>query len=185
MAYKESSAVSLTSNFYMKNFYRYNRNAIKVSTRSDYSTTELSYEDTRALKRAVSKLDDFDYEDSDNMENLISSIKAFAETYNYTIDTNSLEDASTYRLTKQLKALSKKYEDELEDIGITFEEDGKMSISENILEGSTVKEFKNVFSKDTGYLDSMRHIARRMHDESYKDVYAMMTGCGGALSILL
>lgn len=181
----ETTAVSLTSNFYMKNFYRFNRNAIKVSTRSDYSTTELSYEDTRALKRAIAKLDDFNFEDEDNLENVINSVKAFAETYNYTIDTNSSEDASTYRLTKQLKALSEKYSDELEDIGITFEDDGKMSITTNILENSTVDEFKKVFAKDTGYLDSMRGIAKRMHNESYNDVYAMMTGCGGRLSILL
>ena len=76
----ESSAISLTSNFYMKNYYRYNRNAIKVSGRSDYTESELSYEDTRALKRAVSKLDDFDYDSDENLANIISSVKAFAET---------------------------------------------------------------------------------------------------------
>ena len=62
----ETSAVSLTSNFYMKSFYRYNRSAIKSADRKAYSNTELSYEDTRALKRAIAQLEDFDFDEFDN-----------------------------------------------------------------------------------------------------------------------
>ncbi len=181
----QTSAVNLTSNFYMKSFYRYNRNVIKTSGRNDYSTTELSYEDTRALKRAVSKLDDFDYSDNDNLTNIINSVKAFAETYNYTLDSCSSKDSNAYRQMKQLKALSEKYADKLEDIGITFTDDGKMSVSDSILKSSTADEFKQVFSKESGYLNSMRGIARRMNNNAYDEVYAMMTGCGGQLNIFL
>ena len=56
-----SSGIYLTSDFFLKSFYRSNRNVIKSSARDDYSNTELSYEDTRALKRAVAKLSSFDY----------------------------------------------------------------------------------------------------------------------------
>ncbi len=182
---KESSAISLTSDFYMKNYYRFNRNVIKTSVRKDYSTSELSYEDSRALKRAIAKLEDFDYDDSANLKNIVSSVKAFADTYNFTLDSCSSEDSSAYRQMKQLKKLSKEYESEFKKLGITFEEDGKMSVSNNILEGSTIKEFKNVFSKDAGYLDGMKSIAKRMNNKAYDDVYAEMTGCGGKLNIML
>ena len=47
---KISSGVNLTSNFFLQNFYKHNRNAIKISTRSDYSKTELSYEDSTIQK---------------------------------------------------------------------------------------------------------------------------------------
>ncbi len=48
-----SSGTTLNSQFYLKNFYRMNRNAIKVSSRKDYNDTELSYEDSRALKKRL------------------------------------------------------------------------------------------------------------------------------------
>ena len=104
----ETSAVSLTSNFYLKNFYRYNRNAIKAADRKEYSTTELSYEDTRALKRAIAKLGDFEFDEFDNEENLRSTIQAFAETYNLTMESTSAKGTDTYRLNKQLKELTAK-----------------------------------------------------------------------------
>ena len=181
----ETSAVSLTSNFYLKNFYRYNRNAIKAADRKEYSTTELSYEDTRALKRAIAKLGDFEFDEFDNEENLRSTIQAFAETYNLTMESTSAKGTDTYRLNKQLKELTAKYGDKLEDIGITIQEDGKMKVSKNILEGSSMSELKEVFGKDGEYMRGIKRISRRMNNEAYEDVYAMLTGCGGRLNIVL
>jgi hypothetical protein len=74
-----SSGVNLTTDFFLKNFYRSNRNVIKSSARNDYSKTELSYEDTRALKRAVSKLSSFDYSENENGDNIVSTIQAFVK----------------------------------------------------------------------------------------------------------
>ena len=146
-----STGISLNSDFYMKNFYRYNRNAIKASNRKEYSTTELSYEDTRALKRAIAKLGDFEFDEFDNEENLRSTIRAFAETYNLTMESTSVKGTDTYRLNKQLKELTDKYGDKLEDIGITIEEDGKLKVNKNIFEGSSLSELKEVFDKDGEY----------------------------------
>ena len=181
----ESSAVSLTSGFYLKNFYRYNRNAIKAADRKEYSTTELSYEDSRALKRAIAKLGNYQFNDEENKENLRSTIKAFAETYNLTIESTSVKGSDTYRLNKQLKQLTAKYGDKLEDIGITIQEDGKMKVSDSILEGSSLSKLKEVFDKDGEYMRDMKRISRRMNNEAYDEVYAMMTGCGGQLNITL
>ena len=181
----ESSAVNLNSNFFMKNFYRYNRNAIKVSGRKEYNSTELSYEDSRALQRAAAKLSSYDYSEEENGDNIVSTIQAFAETYNYTLESTSSEDSDTYRQHRQLKALTTKYKDELEDLGITVEKDGKLSISENILKSSSFEDVRKVFANDSEYVDGIRKIAKRMHNNAYDEVYTMMTGCGGRLNIIL
>ena len=180
-----SSGVNLTADFFLKNFYRYNRNAIKSSARSDYSRTELSYEDTRALKRALSKLSSFEYTKEENGDNIVSTIQAFVKTYNHTIDSTSSPDSETYRQNRQLKALTKKYDKELKDIGISIEENGTLSVSDNILKCSTFKEIRKVFSEESDYVRSVRTIAKRMNASSYDEVYAQMTGSGGKLNIVL
>ena len=182
---KISSGINLTSNFFLQNFYRYNRKAMKASTRDDYTKTELSYEDSRALKRAASKLASFDYSGEENGENIVSTIKAFADTYNYTIESSSSSDSDTYRQNRQLKALTKKYEDELKDIGIRIEKNGTLSVSDNILKGSSVKEIRKVFSEESDYVRNMRTIANRMHARSHDEIYAKMTGTGGRINITL
>lgn len=185
MASTESSGITLTSDFFMKNFYKYNRNAFKTSTRKDYNTTELSYEDSRALKRAVQKLLSFDYEEDENGSNIVNTIKAFAETYNNALSSTNSKDSNTLRQNKQLQALSKKYANELEDIGITIEKDGTLSVSENILKASSFDDVKKVFSKESDYVGKLKTIARRMHTTSYDEIYAQMTGAGAKFNIVL
>lgn len=185
MAAVESSGINLTSDFFMKNFYKHNRNAFKISTRKDYNQTELSYEDSRALKRAAQKLISFDYEEEENGDNIVSTIKAFAETYNNTLSSTNSDEADTYRQNRQLKALSQKYADDLKDIGINIAKDGSLKISENILKSSSFKEVKKVFSKESDYMNKLKTIARRMHNTSYEEIYAQMTGSGGQINIVL
>ncbi len=182
---KISTGVNLTTDFFMKNFYRANRNAFKASTRSDYNKTELSYEDSRALKRAAAKLSSFEYKEGENGDNLVSTIKAFVKTYNHTIDSTSSKDSDTYRQNKQLKALTEKYGKDLKDIGISIEEDGTLSVSDNILKGSSFKEIGKVFSKESNYVSGIRQISKRINNSSYNEVYAQMTGAGGRLNIIL
>ena len=180
-----SSGVNLTTDFFLKNFYRYNRNAVKTSTRSDYTKTELSYEDTRALKRALAKLSSFDYTEDENGDNIVSTIQAFVKTYNYTMESTSSESSDTYRQNRQLKALTKKYGDDLKDIGISINDDGTLDLSDNILKKSSFKEIRNVFSDESGYVKNLRNIAKRMNNTSYDEIYTQLTGSGGKLNIVL
>lgn len=180
-----SSGVYLTSEFFLKNFYRYNRNAIKASTRNDYSKTELSYEDTRALKRAVAKLSSFDYTEDENGNNIVSTIQAFVKTYNYTMESTSSKSSDAYRQNRQLKALTQKYGDDLKDIGISIKDDGTLDLSDNILKKSSFKEIHKVFSEESGYVQSVRTIAKRMNNTTYNEVYSQMTGTGGRINIVL
>ena len=181
----ESSGISLNSNFYLQNFYKGNRNLAKTSVRPDYNKTELSYEDSRALKRAASKLSSFRYTEDENGDNLVSTIQAFAETYNNAIDSSSTKDTDTYRQNRQLKALTKKYGEELEDLGISIEDDGKLTINETLLKKSSFDEVKKVFSEESEYITNVKRIAKRMHATSAEEVYAMMTGNGGRINIQL
>lgn len=158
---------------------------MKSSNRNDYSKTELSYEDSRALKRAIAKLSSFNYSESENEDNIRSSIHAFVKTYNYTMESTSSKDSDTYRQNKQLKALTQKYGKDLKDIGITIEENGTLSVSDNILKSSSLKEMRKVFSDESDYVRNVRNIAKRMNTSSYDEVYAMMTGSGGRINIVL
>ena len=180
-----SSGSFLTSDFFLKNFYRDNRNVIKTSGRNDYSKTELSYEDTRALKRAVAKLSSFDYTEDENGDNIVGSIQAFVKTYNYTIESSSSKSSDTYRQNRQLQALTEKYGDDLENIGISIKDDGTLSISDNILRKSSFKEIRSVFSDESNYISGVRNIAKRMNTSSYDELYTQMTGAGGRLNIVL
>ena len=182
---KISTGISLTSDFFLKNFYRNNRNAMKSSTRNDFNNSELSFEDSRALKRAIAKLSSFDYSENENEDNIRSTIRAFVKTYNYTMESTSSKDSDTYRQNRQLKALTQKYGKDLKDIGISIEDNGTLSISDNILKNSSLKEVRKVFSDDSDYVRNIRNIAKRMNNTSYDEVYAMMTGAGGRLNIVL
>jgi len=180
-----SSGLNLTSDFFLKNFYKYNRNAIKSSVRNDYTKPELSYEDSRALKNALSKLASFDYTEDENGPNIVSTIQAFVKTYNNTLESTSSNSSDTYRQNRQLKALTQKYGDDLKDIGISIEENGSLSVSDNILKGSSFKEIRKVFSDESNYVSGLRTITKRMHNNSYDEIYAQMTGSGGRLNIIL
>lgn len=182
---KVSSGINLTTDFFLKNFYRSNRNAMKASTRSDYHKKELSYEDSRALKRALSKLSSFTYTEDENQDNIKSSIQAFVKTYNYTLESTSTTDSDVNRQNRQLKALTQKYGKDLKKIGISIEENGTLSVSENIFKDSSVKEISKVFSSESNYVRNVRNIAKRMNDSSYNEVYAYMTGRGGRINIVL
>ena len=181
----DSSAVSLNSNFYLQNFYKGNRTLAKASARPNYNKTELSYEDSRALKRAASKLSSFSYSEGENGDNLVGSIQAFAETYNNAIDSSSSKDSDTYRHNRQLKALSEKYGDDLDNLGITIEEDGKLTVNETLLKKSSFDEVKKVFSEESDYMTNLKRIAKRMHSTSTDEIYALMTGNGGRINIQL
>ena len=58
---KVSSGLSLSTNYFMRNYYANNRDVIKTSGRNDYTKIELSFEDSRALTRASKRLLNNDY----------------------------------------------------------------------------------------------------------------------------
>jgi DNA-directed RNA polymerase alpha subunit len=182
-----TTGVTLSSDFYLSNFYKDNRSARKSSGRSGLTSTELSCEDARALRRAVKQLSSYSYSDEENKENIANSISAFASAYNNALSSSGKDSASDInRYAKQLKKLANKYSDELSDIGITIEKNGSMTVSTNLLSAASVDSLKKVFSKDnTDLLKTTQQIARRLSSNSYDELYTQLTGNGGNLNITL
>lgn len=181
-----SSGTSLTSSYYLNSFYKNNRSVIKNSGRSAFSKIELSYEDSRALNRAAKALMKFSYSEDDNSKNIAGTASAFAKTYNNAI--KSAHDSGTdssKRYAKQLKKLTSKYKDELDDIGITIESDGSLKVDEDFLNERKTDELKKVFGKDSGFTKSLQQIAKHMNNSTYSDIYTQMTGSGLKINISL
>lgn len=74
MSTKVSSGVSLSTNYFLRNFYTNNQKAAKTSGRSGYSNVELSYEDSRALNRAAKRLSKSDFVPTRMRKTMISMI---------------------------------------------------------------------------------------------------------------
>ena len=182
MSTKISSGLSLSSSYFMRNFYSENRNAAKKSGRSDYSKTELSYEDSRALTRAVKKITSVDFgsdkdeKDSDINDSARASIQAFVETYNNTMDTaKSSSDSNTSRSYRQLKKLTGKYADELEDIGISIESNGKLSINDELLKTADNSKARKLLSGDSDFAKKTLTIAKKMNSAIRDDLFSQIS----------
>ena len=59
--------------------------------------------------------------------------------------------ADTGRYLKQLKRLTGKYADELEDIGISIESDGKLSINDELLKTADNSKARKLLSGDSDF----------------------------------
>lgn len=184
---KTSTGVTLTTDFYMNNFYRANRAVVKPSNRKDYSTHELSYEDARALKRAAKRLGDYDYTNEKDLENVFNSVSAFVKTYNNALESSSgSNDADVSKMSKQLKKLSEKYGDDLKSIGITVEKDGSLNLNEGVMKAKEMKDFKNVFTKNDGdLLKTTSRISKKLLANTYDAIYQDLTGSGATINITL
>ena len=155
---KVSSGLSLSTNYFMRNYYANNRDVIKNSGRNDYTKIELSFEDSRALTRASKRLLNNDYgsetdeKDNDISDTTRSSIEAFVTTYNNAIDSSKTTDShDTKRYLKQLKSLTSKYSSELSEIGITVERSGKLTVNEDLLKTANNSKVRKIFSPDQEY----------------------------------
>lgn len=187
-----SSAVSLTTNYFMNNFYANNRNVIKKSGRNDYSNLELSYEDSRALTRAAKRLlkndygADTDEKDNDISDTTRSALTAFVDTYNNTVDSSkSSTDHDTMYQMKKMKNYLKKYSDDLEHIGISMDSSGKLSINEDLLKSANNSKVRKIFSADKEFSKKFLQMSKKAHSAVETDVYSQVNGKGLHVNIAL
>lgn len=188
MSSKISSGINLSTNYFMRNFYSENRNAAKKSGRNDFSKAELSFEDSRALSHAAKKLSGMDFgsardeKDSDISDTTRSSIEAFVETYNNTMDSvKSSSDVDTSRYLRQLKRLSCKYAEELGDIGITIESSGKLSINDDLLKAADNSKARKLLSPESDFTKKTLSIAKKMNVAIRDDLFSQ--ACSGRIHI--
>ncbi len=157
---------TLSTNFYMRNFYIKNQNARNAGTRSELSTTELSLADGIALRRAVKKLESFDYSEEKDTD-IRNSALAFIQTYNHALSSASdSEDSSLKRYAKQLKNLTKTHSDELDKIGITVNADGSMTSRDSLFKSASLTKFKALFSRDSDFMQRTSTLAKRISQRS-------------------
>lgn len=187
-----SSGVSLSTNYFLNNFYENNRSVSKSSGRSDYTKLELSYEDSRALTRAAKRLLKNDYgSDTDEKNTAISdttrsALTAFVDTYNNTVDSSktSTDHDTKYQL-KKMKAYLHKYSDELEHIGISMESDGKLKINEDLLKTAKNSKVRKIFSSDQEFSKKFLNLSKKAHSAVESDIYSQINGKGLHVNIAL
>lgn len=187
-----SSGVSLSTKYFLNNFYENNRSVSKSSGRSDYTKLELSYEDSRALTRAAKRLLKNDYgSDTDEKDTAISdttrsALTAFVDTYNNTVDSSktSTDHDTKYQL-KKMKAYLHKYSDELEHIGISMESDGKLKINEDLLKTAKNSKVRKIFSSDQEFSKKFLNLSKKAHSAVESDIYSQINGKGLHVNIAL
>ena len=62
-----------------------------------------------------------------------------------------------------MKALVKKYSDELEDLGVSFNDKGYMELSESAFDNIDEADFENTFGKDSDFMKSLNSIAKKLN----------------------
>lgn len=182
MSTKVSSGISLSTNYFLRNFYTNNQNVMKSSGRTNYSNVELSYEDSRALNRAAKRLSKSDYgsdtdeKDDDLSETSRAAIEAFVDTYNNTITSGkSSSDYETKRYVKQLNTLSKKHADELSDLGITINSDGTLDLNKDLLKTANNSKARKVLSSDQEYPQKLVKLSRRMNSAVQDNIFSLIS----------
>lgn len=157
---------SLTSSFYLRNYYSGNRDARTSSKRNSINDNELSLADSQALRRAVRNLGSFEF-DEDDEDNIRNSVLAFIDTYNNTLE--SAKDSGDHTLNrnmKQLKSITKEYASDLDKLGITVNDDGTLDSRSSLFDSVSISKFKNLFSADSTYMQRTNACAKRMERRS-------------------
>lgn len=180
MAATVNTATSLSESYYLRRFYKSNRDAATGSKRGEISKGNLSQADAQALRSAVRALRNFDLEDdTDDGSNIYASVSAFLKTYNNALDSsNTSGNYSLQRYAKQLKNLAKEYADELKDIGITVKSDGTLEKNDNLLKSADVSDIRALFGKDAEFAAKSSNYAKHINTKAADLIYTELTQTG-------
>ncbi len=160
------AGTTLSSTYYMRNFYSKNANARISSTRSALSEKDLSAADGLALRRAIRSLGSFTYDDTSD-SNIRNGVLAYISTYNNALSSAAdTGDHSLERYAKQMKSITKEYADELDDIGITVNDDGTLTSRSTLFKSADLSNFKSLFSRDSKFMQRTTAVAKRIQQRS-------------------
>lgn len=165
------SSFTVTNNITLRDLYKGTDSSYsKKANRREVSAGKLVIADTKALRKSISSLAEEDYGD-DSEDNTIDKaafykkMKAFADTYNYTLESSgSYSNSYTKKALKQMKQLQSEYSDELEDLGVSFDDDkGYMTMSESAFDNIDESEFEDMFGKDSDFMTQLDSIAKKLN----------------------
>ena len=185
MAATSGTAISLSESFYLRSFYKSNRDAATPSKRKELSNSKLSQADAEALRKGIRKLRDFNLEDdTEDGANIYSSVSAFLETYNNALSScGNSGDYKMQRYAKQLKNLAKEYADELKDIGVSINSDGSLKKNENLLKAADVSDIRDLFDKDADFATKVSRHAKRISTTASDLLYTELTQKGNIINL--
>lgn len=157
---------SISNSLALRSFYSNTPTLAISSNRKEATTGALSSADSKALRSAIKRLRDYDFESSDD-SSVQQKLRAFVDTYNNTVSTGSkygVNDTAVKNAVKKMKSLSSEYSDELKKIGITVDKKtGYMEISDTVGKNYKKDKFTSFFSdKDNEYLNGIYNAARHM-----------------------
>ncbi len=156
------ASFTITNSLYLRNFYNENRSLCIRSNRSDASTNKLNQADASALRRAVKSLGDFDFENATKSE-LTSELKAFLDTYNYTLDSaKNSTNVSIQSSYKGLKKLTQEYQKELENLGIKADANGYLKMSDSATKNIKGKRFGKFLGGDSEFVKQLGTYAKKI-----------------------
>ena len=166
------SSFSVTSNYYLRSMYSSNRNLIKSSNRALVSNATLNEADATALKKAISTMEKFDYDDTENTDETTLStsskvkyghtLKAFMDTYNYTMQSASKSSsAAAKKMTKEMKALTSAHQTELEDLGVEIDKSGYMSLADSSVD-IDLETYGTTFGPDSDFMKMLNTYNNQM-----------------------
>ena len=177
---KEQNMSSVPSiSFLYNRYYSANREMRLSSTRENSHNHDVVSADTAALSKALDALDDLDFEDkeADNTKKIYNTIMSFVDTYNNAID--SAGESGTRGVSSKvgkMKQALKEYSKELDEIGITVKNSGKLSVDKSTLKTATLTKVKKVFSKDASDLSSeLRKVNRNLKRQVTREVVQPVT----------
>lgn len=160
------TGTTLSSNYYLRNFYISNRDARTSSKRKGMDNSELTLADGMALRRAVKKLNSLTYTDEKDSD-IRSSVKAFIETYNNAINsTSDSTDHTMSRTRKQLMSISQEYASDLDKIGVTVNNDGTLTRRNTLFSTADLSKFEKLFSSDSDFMQRSSACAKRIERRS-------------------
>lgn len=143
--------MSLSVSGYMNQFYKGNLFGATKNGRTGQSSNSLAVADMKAVRKAVKQLGEYDFEEGDG-EELVNKVQAFVSTYNNYIDSaKAVGDADADRYLKQLKKMTKEFGGELDDIGISVQNSGKLAVDKKTLQSTGRYQVSRLFGSDAEF----------------------------------
>ena len=157
-------SISVTNSLSLRLFYNNYSSVASGTTRASESTGTLSMADASALRNAIRKLQDYDFEEASKAQ-IQEKLQAFTDTMNNTISSATKYgqgDSTVRNAASKIKSLNSQYASELQKIGITVNKDGTMSLYESAAKNYSAEKFDKFFSKDSKYLNDLYDAAKRI-----------------------
>lgn len=139
--------------------------AMKLAAKGKDSLFEMKDLQEKDENGNVTTRKDYDY------DTIVKTIKTFADNYNATLDSvGKVESPALQQKAGWLMQNTKSYAKDLEKVGITADEDGRLTVNEETLRKADIDTLKDLFEGATSY--GGKTAVKANHVQSYAQVQA-------------